>query len=223
VTVLLLALGGWAFLVLLVLTICRGAARADEQDERAARRLVAASRRSRTIGLVTAATALSAHASAPYARAVGCASPARGSPAPQVAAAVRCRISELRRRHGLGGLDRAPRLAVAARRYAADMAEHDFFSHVSPAGSRLPDRVARTGYANGGCTWHVGEVLAWGTGGRATARSTVRAWMKSPPHRRVLLGADFDDVGVGVAPGDPVGSGTQPAITVVALLGHRHC
>jgi uncharacterized protein YkwD len=221
VTVLLLGLVGWAVLILLVLTMCRSAARADEQDERAARRLVAASRRSRTIGLVTAATALGAHSTAPDARASWCASPPRGSPAPQVAAAVSCRISELRRRRGLSGLDRAPRLGVAARRYAADMAERDFFSHVSPEGGRLRDRIARTGYANGGCAWHVGEVLAWGTGRRATAQSTVRAWMKSPPHRRVLLGADFDDVGVGVAPGDPVGSGAEPAITVTALLGHR--
>jgi uncharacterized protein YkwD len=219
--VLLLA-GAWVVVVLLVLTMCRASSRADEEDERSARRLVEASRRSRTIGLVTAATALGAYSSAPEAGAAGCASPPTGAPTPQVAAAVSCRISALRERHGLGRLDRSPRLTAAARRYSADMAERDFFSHVSPEGGRLRDRITRTGYANG-CAWHVGEVLAWGAGSRATAQSTVRAWMRSPAHRRVLLGDDFDDVGVGVAPGDPVGSGAQPAITVAALLGHRHC
>lgn len=220
--VLLLA-GGWAVAILLVLAMCRAAARADEQDERAARRLAAASRRSRTIGLVTAATALGAHSAAPDAGASGCASPPSGAPPPQVAAAVSCRIFALRERRGLGGLDPSQRLTVAARRYAADMADRDFFSHVSPEGGRLRDRITRTGYANGRCAWHVGEVLAWGTGSRATARSTVRAWLRSPEHRRVLLGDDFDDVGVGVAAGDPVGSSAEPAITVAALLGHRQC
>jgi uncharacterized protein YkwD len=222
VTIVLIA-GGWAVVVLLVLAMCRGASRADEQDERAARRLVAASRRSGTIGLVTAATALGAHSSAPDAAASGCPAPPSGAPPPQLAAAVSCRISGLRERRGLGTLDRSHGLTVAARRYSADMAERDFFSHVSPEGGRLRDRVTRTGYANGRCAWHVGEVLAWGAGSRATAQSTVRAWMRSPAHRRVLLGADFDDVGVGVAPGDPVASGAQPAITVAALLGHRQC
>jgi uncharacterized protein YkwD len=163
------------------------------------------------------------HSSAPDADARTCASPPSGAPAPQLAAAVGCRISELRARRGLGGLDRSERLAVAARRYSADMADRDFFSHVSPEGGRLRDRITRTGYANAGCAWHVGEVLAWGAGRRATAQSTVRAWSKSPPHRRVLLTSDYDDIGIGVAPGDPVGSSAEPAITVTALLGHRRC
>jgi uncharacterized protein YkwD len=220
--VLLLVAGVWVGVVLFVLTMCRAAARADEQDERAARRLVAASRRSRTIGLVTAATALGTHASPPEAAARTCASPSSGAAPPELAAAVTCRLSALRERRGLQGLQRSHRLAVAARRYSADMADRDFFSHISPEGGRLRDRIARTGYADG-CSWHVGEVLAWGEGSRATAQSTVRAWLRSPPHRRVLLDADFLDVGVGVAPGDPVGSDAEPAITVAALLGRRRC
>jgi uncharacterized protein YkwD len=223
--VVLLCIGIWAIVVLAVLTVCRAASRADEQNERAARRLAEAGKRSRTIGLVTAATALGAHASsAPSAEArPSCASPPRGSPAPEMVAAVSCRISALRQARGLDGVHRRRGLAVAARHYATDMAVHDFFSHVSPEGSRLRDRITSSGYANGRCAWHVGEVLAWGDGEKATAQATIRAWLHSPPHRRVLLTRGYDDVGVGVAQGDPVGSDVAPAITVAALLGHRRC
>ena len=37
--------------------------------------------------------------------------------------------------------------------------------------------------------WSVGENLAWGLGRYSTPRSVVNAWMRSPRHRAVLLGA----------------------------------
>lgn len=50
-----------------------------------------------------------------------------------------------------------------------------------------------------------GENLIWGTGSRATPRSAVNAWMKSPPHRRTMLERRYRQVGVGVALGAPEG------------------
>jgi uncharacterized protein YkwD len=67
-----------------------------------------------------------------------------------------------------------------------------------------------------------GEVLAWGQGRDASPRAAVRSWLHSPPHRRVLLGRSYRDVGVGVALGSPFGGGRQGTATYAANLGVAH-
>jgi uncharacterized protein YkwD len=48
----------------------------------------------------------------------------------------------------------------------------------------------------------------------------VAAWIASPAHERVLLDADFAEVGVGVALGVPVATpGTLPAATYTLDVG----
>jgi uncharacterized protein YkwD len=216
--------GSWLVAVVLTLAVCRAAGRADEQAERRARTLVESGKRTSTIGLVAAATAIGATCGAPEAEARSCASPASDAAPADLAAAVGCRITNLRVARGLDPLSSQRQLRVSARRYAEDMAERDFFSHVSPDGSRLRDRLLASGYVDERCSWHVGEVLAWGSGTDADAGWVVRAWMHSPPHRRVLLGDDFTDLGVGIAAGAPVETPSDvPALTAAALLGHRHC
>ncbi len=64
----------------------------------------------------------------------------------------------------------------------------------------------------------IGEILAWGEGRLSTPRAAVRSWLHSPPHRRVLLGRNYRDIGVGVAIGSPYGGGRGSA-TYVANLG----
>jgi uncharacterized protein YkwD len=213
--------GAWVILVVLVLASCRAAARADEQDERLARRLIDTGRRGSTVGLVTAASALAVPSSG---QARACAAPDSGASPAVTETAIVCRVEAIRSDRGLQRLRMAKRLSRAAGSYAEDMAERDFFSHISPEGERLRDRVLRAHWVNEQCAWHVGEVLAWGSGDHATAAWTVRAWMRSADHRRLLVGADFDSIGVGVAAGAPVAiaDGT-PAITVSALLGTRDC
>ncbi|HWI72766.1 MAG TPA: hypothetical protein VNT55_12495 [Baekduia sp.] len=49
----------------------------------------------------------------------------------------------------------------------------------------------------------LGEDLAWGTGRHAAPAWIVRAWMHSPPHRRVMLSTRARVAGVGVADGTP--------------------
>jgi uncharacterized protein YkwD len=214
----------WLVMIVCVLAVCRAAGRADAQSERAGRHLGDSARCTRAIGLVTAASALAGTAAAPSAAARTCAAPADDAPTREIAAAVSCRIAGVRADHDLHRLKRQRQLAAAAHRYAADMAQRDFFSHVSPDGARLRDRVLASGYANERCTWHVGEVLAWGTGTDATAGWTVRAWMHSPPHRRVLLGSDYAEIGTGVVRGAPVAMPADvPAITVDVMLGRRDC
>jgi uncharacterized protein YkwD len=50
--------------------------------------------------------------------------------------------------------------------------------------------------------WAIGENLAWHTGA-ASPRTIVRAWLRSAPHRRIMLDPAFRVVGIGTAPGTP--------------------
>lgn len=114
-----------------------------------------------------------------------------------------CLVNAERARQGLRRLrvDRA--LTQAAERHSRHMVRSAFFSHVSPNGAGPSERLRRSGYILRNRAWRVGEALAWGTGTSATPTAIVAAWMASPPHRRILLGRGFREVGVGVAAGAP--------------------
>jgi len=45
----------------------------------------------------------------------------------------------------------------------------------------------------------VGEDIAWGTGLLSSPVAIVDSWMKSPPHRAVILTPQFREIGVGTA------------------------
>lgn len=121
----------------------------------------------------------------------------------QAARAVVCLVNAERARHGLRSLRGDRDLTEAAARHSLDMVRRNFFSHVTPTGADLSDRLRRSGYIPRKGSWHGGETLAWGTGTRATADAVVAEWIASPPHRRVLLGSGFREIGVGVAAGTP--------------------
>jgi len=125
--------------------------------------------------------------------------------------AVVCEINRVRRRHGLAPVGRDARLTRMASRYARAMVAGGFFSHTTPGGTTLHDRLRAVGY-NGVAA---GETLAWGEGRLAAPRAIVRSWMGSPPHRRVLLG-HYEHVGVGVALGSPFGHGMRGSATYAA-------
>ncbi|HEX5618729.1 MAG TPA: CAP domain-containing protein [Solirubrobacteraceae bacterium] len=140
----------------------------------------------------------------------------------QAREALVCEIERLRARRDLRRLDTDDRLSKAARRHAADMVDRHYFSHYSPAGADVADRARRTGYAKRSCSWRLGEVLAWGVGGRSTAAATVRAWMDSPDHRRILVSNKYSDLGVGTVAGTPT-EAYPHGLTAAAVLGRRHC
>jgi uncharacterized protein YkwD len=132
--------------------------------------------------------------------------------------AVVCEINRERRERDLRELRPDARLARAADGHAEHMVQLGYFSHVTPAGKTVADRLRSAGYLRPRTAWSVGEVLAWGQGVSAAPGAIVSAWMRSPPHRRVLLGRAYEDVGVGVQEGDPFGAGGR---TYAAELGHR--
>jgi uncharacterized protein YkwD len=153
---------------------------------------------------------------------------AAASPAQADAAAERQARIELaqligteRARHGAPQLDRVPSLGRAATAHAADMVARGFFSHLSPEGSRLIDRVRASGYLEECTTWEVGEVLAWGDGELGTPAAAMRLWVESVPHRRALTRRAYREVGVGVAEGTPAGGGGATYAVVLGGRGRR--
>jgi uncharacterized protein YkwD len=123
------------------------------------------------------------------------------------AAAVECLVNAERTSRGLKPLRRDRDLAQAARRHASDMARRNYFSHVTPGGDDLKDRLRAAGYGDPGDGWRAGENLGWGTGTRATPASLVNEWLASPGHKRNMLHERFREIGVGVAGGAPQRSG----------------
>ncbi len=134
-----------------------------------------------------------------------------------VTSAVICEINRQRTSRGLGKVHAHRKLTTMASRYARSMVRQQFFAHVSPGGASMSERLRKVGY--GGSSWSAGETLAWGSGPKATPRAIVAAWMNSPPHRAVLLGRNYRDVGIGVALGSPHGKAMGSSATYVAELG----
>ena len=135
------------------------------------------------------------------------------APAPsnveQVERTVLCLVNRERSSRGLQGLRSSARLAQAAAGHSADMVRRDFFSHQSPSGATLTDRIRASGWLSGGRSYAFAENLAWGTGTLATPQSIVKSWMASPGHRRNILTGRYQELGVGIAlgaPGQPGGA-----------------
>jgi uncharacterized protein YkwD len=168
-----------------------------------------------TKGLTVGCCAVAAFLALPVVNALACdgaeVEPAAAS-AGTYTRAVECLVNEQRAAAGLGALIHDRRLARAASRFSASMVRRQFFAHVSPSGSTLGQRARAAGWS--GRT--LGETLGWGSGALATPMAIVEGWMNSPPHRAILLGG-FGKVGLGVAPGSPVGM--SGAATVTADFG----
>lgn len=91
------------------------------------------------------------------------------------------------------------------------MQARGYFSHTSPDGSTLADRVRAAGYTD-----RAGENLLKGT---VTPAQAVTSWIDSPTHRAILLDPAYR--GIGIAQGgeywtqtageaDPPGGGSRP-------------
>lgn len=83
------------------------------------------------------------------------------------------------------------KLSRSAEGHAEDMADNDYFDHVSMDGRTFVDRIRATGYRQPG-----GENIA---SGQLSVREVVNAWLDSPGHCRVIMGRGFESVGFGFA------------------------
>lgn len=141
---------------------------------------------------------------------------------PQVRRATLCLLNNERVERNRKRLRSNGALQTSAVEYARDMVRRDFFSHTAPGGGSLLARIADTSYLKGASRYAVGENLAWGTGELATPRNRVRAWMKSPSHKRNILDRRFREIGIGIALGAPTAiSAGQDAATYTTHFGRR--
>ena len=117
-----------------------------------------------------------------------------GADGAQIARALFDMVNDERAKQGLLRLVWDEKLARIARDYSLDMCRRDFFSHTSPGGAALADRLvsARLGYVK------VAENLGMNRGFSDPGADCVKGWLDSPGHRRNMLSDGFRQAGVGV-------------------------
>lgn len=126
----------------------------------------------------------------------------------QVAASILCLLNAERADAGLPPLTRNGQLDAASQGMSDEMVRERFFSHETPDGRNLVDRVQPTGYLPSSDKWVLGENLAWGSGGLSTPGAIVNGWMNSPGHKANVLASDYKDIGIGIVLGSPTPSQT---------------
>jgi uncharacterized protein YkwD len=111
-------------------------------------------------------------------------------------------INRTRVNHNLHRLRVVTCLERAARAHSREMVSRHYFRHESYSGESFGSRLIRFGYKTSGFTsWKAGENIAWGSGSLGAPKAIWRAWMKSAPHRAIILMKGFRDVGLGRAVG----------------------
>jgi uncharacterized protein YkwD len=111
---------------------------------------------------------------------------------------MRCLVERARAAHGLSDFAADPGLDRAAAHKSADILRCDEFSHEA-CGRDFAYWIERFGQTGAGCSG-VAENIAWGTGNLGTPRAIFRAWMRSPGHRRNILGP-YAQIGIGLRVG----------------------
>lgn len=129
-------------------------------------------------------------------------------------AALLAELNAVRSQHGLAPVRADPRLAMAARRHSADMAEARQMEHQIAGRPAFPARVrasgarVRTAGENilrsdisrfGASCARVAEAVPAPQLTQALARDSVRRWLGSPPHRASMLNPRFSRAGSGFA------------------------
>jgi uncharacterized protein YkwD len=97
---------------------------------------------------------------------------------------------------GLVAVQPDTRLMAIARARSVDMAEKGYFSHSQPDGRNVFDILTSSRI-----TWYnAGEIIAWNTYPmESTTSATNSQWLNSPGHKAIVVGTDYNYVGVGLA------------------------
>ena len=82
------------------------------------------------------------------------------------------------------------KLATAAKKHSQDMADKNYFSHISLDNRSPGDRVTAEGYI-----WQTNaENIAWG---KDNYSGTLNEWLASPGHCKNIMDTDFKEFGAG--------------------------
>jgi uncharacterized protein YkwD len=129
--------------------------------------------------------------------------PVGDAPARELRSAALCLINRARRRWHLPALREQRNLNRAAQGHTNQMVADGIFSHLSIRGAEPWTRIGRTGFR-----WSaVGETISTGY---ATPLQTVRGWLGSTEHCRILLSPLYREIGIGVDRGWVRGYATIP-------------
>ena len=101
-------------------------------------------------------------------------------------------VNHIRSEHGLPPFRPSAQLDQAAAGHSTWMLRSGRFSHEGKGGSRVGERIRAAGYQ----ACYGGENLARGT---PSLDVTMREWLKSPGHRRVLLSSRGAEMGFAMA------------------------
>lgn len=120
-------------------------------------------------------------------------------------------INKVRNKHGLSSLEWNKELSVVAEKHSEDMIKKDYFSHVSPEGHSLEDRlkIEQVQYSKAGETLLKQSrfegfilIIPIPKNESGMVKETIDGWMSSPGHREIILTPDFQEVGVGICKED---------------------
>lgn len=110
-------------------------------------------------------------------------------------------INAQRAANGLPPYQLDEQVAVVAIAHAQDMVRRSYLAHVNPEGQSVRDRVVAGGIGNAGS---VGENIQSNTRPRDQTVSEALNWfLNSGPHRRGLLNANYNRIGIGIINGPP--------------------
>ena len=118
---------------------------------------------------------------------------------PAVTAATVCLLDQLRQSHHLRALRANRYLQRVASGQVRHMVRWNYFADVPPAGPPPGALIASSRYGAHATKLATGQNIGWGTGGDGTPARMVSAWMASPPHRALILGGSFQNIGVAIS------------------------
>jgi uncharacterized protein YkwD len=107
---------------------------------------------------------------------------------------IAAELNRIRRAHGLRALPANTRLVRAGVAHVRQLAVAGLFTHDwkgDPFGSWIPRY-----YPPARGAWSAGENLLWAPQS-VSARAAVHEWLESAPHRQVMLGRGWRELGIG--------------------------
>jgi Cysteine-rich secretory protein family/LysM domain len=105
-------------------------------------------------------------------------------------------VNNLRSANGLPALQVDGILMAIAQGHSDYQAAIGVVTHTGAGGTRPRDRAAAAGYG-GGATFFISENIGGGT--YLTVEEVISWWMGDDPHIQTMLGANYRDIGAGVA------------------------
>lgn len=134
-----------------------------------------------------------------------------------VAHATLCLIDEIRAASELHRLHANDDLRAVAAAQVTEMVRRDYFADDRPSGQTPLALIASTPYAAHAASLSTAQNIGWATGADVTPLSMVAAWMRSAPHRAIILTPGYWDIGIGVAATLPpsLGRGRTGAVYAV--------